>query len=553
MKIVRYLNQNTSKFFFLFIILGLFSGGLNSALLVFINSGLSDLSVTDGEFVLNYQSLGTYAVILVLFILAQRTFQRYLINLTEKLIFRVRIEILDMIRKCSLASFERIGEETIYSVLTRDSITISTASTGIVYAFTSLVTVVFCFGYLAFLSWKGFLVVVVVALLATVMYIVRQRKIQQGFEKARELENGFFKYMNHMLSGIKEMKLDRKKNDDLFENYITDISAKTKSHNISSTLKFLDNSLTGNIAFMLLVGSLVFVFPVFADESTATIVSFVIITLYLIGPMEGLMQVVPVITRASISIDRLEDLKAQIETEVDIEPSAVAVDTKVSFDAISFNNLVFEYQGKDDEKSFGIGPINFDVKRSDLVFIVGGNGSGKTTLFKLISGLYTANTGEIEVDGVPLSSFGRERFKSMIAAVFSDFFLFDKTYGLEEGQEKVFEKYAKQMQIEEKVSLSGKDVSTLNLSTGQRKRVALIMALLEDKPILLLDEWAADQDPIFRKFFYEEFIPQLQASGKTIIAISHDDRYFHHCDKLMKMEYGKMKEIKNLKGDTINV
>ncbi|MBH9340157.1 cyclic peptide transporter, partial [Pseudomonas aeruginosa] len=89
---------------------------------------------------------------------------------------------------------------------------------------------------------------------------------------------------------------------------------------------------------------------------------------------------------------------------------------------------------------------------------------------------------------------------------------------------------------------SGRDgnFSTPDLSTGQRKRLALINAWLEERPVLVFDEWAADQDPAFRRVFYTELLPDLKRQGKTIIVISHDDRYFEMADQLIRLSAGKV-------------
>ncbi len=70
----------------------------------------------------------------------------------------------------------------------------------------------------------------------------------------------------------------------------------------------------------------------------------------------------------------------------------------------------------------------------------------------------------------------------------------------------------------------------------------MIIALLENRPLLLLDEWTADQDPQFRLFFYTQLLPKLKSQGKTIVLINHDDRYFSTADRVIKMEYGQIIE-----------
>src|SRR5690606_27967207 len=105
------------------------------------------------------------------------------------------------------------------------------------------------------------------------------------------------------------------------------------------------------------------------------------------------------------------------------------------------------------------------------------------------------------------------------------------------------QKHLAQLQLDHKVRVENGTFSTLRLSQGQRKRLALLVAYLEDRPFYVFDEWAADQDPVFKKIFYTEILPSLKAKGKTVIAITHDDGYFHVADRCFKFEDGKLKEL----------
>jgi putative ATP-binding cassette transporter len=175
------------------------------------------------------------------------------------------------------------------------------------------------------------------------------------------------------------------------------------------------------------------------------------------------------------------------------------------------------------------------------VFIVGGNGSGKSTLAKLITGLYIPEAGEIRLDEELITEQNREWYRQHFSVVFSDFYLFDELWGLENsGLDSKVQEYLKVLQLDHKVKVTNGKFSTTALSQGQRKRLALLTAYLENRPIYLFDEWAADQDPAFKKIFYTELLTKLRDQGKTVLVISHDDRYFHLADRIVKLEYGKV-------------
>ena len=99
--------------------------------------------------------------------------------------------------------------------------------------------------------------------------------------------------------------------------------------------------------------------------------------------------------------------------------------------------------------------------------------------------------------------------------------------------------------MDQKVTLQGRSFSTLDLSQGQRRRLALT-AYLEDRPIYVFDEWAADQDPQYKEIFYKTLLPDLCKRGKLVVVITHDDRYFHLGNQVIKLEDGKAVEYRKV-------
>jgi putative pyoverdin transport system ATP-binding/permease protein len=186
--------------------------------------------------------------------------------------------------------------------------------------------------------------------------------------------------------------------------------------------------------------------------------------------------------------------------------------------------------------------VNVNFKPGEIVFIVGGNGSGKSTLIKLITGLYTPDRGQILFNNIPVSDDDREWYRQQFSVIFYDFYLFDRLFGIKTNREIEIQNYLALLEIDHKVTVKNGILSTTNLSQGQRKRLALLAAYLEDRPIYVFDEWASDQDPVFKEVFYKKLIPQLKNRGKTVIAVSHDDRYFEECDRLIKLDYGRVVE-----------
>ena len=197
-------------------------------------------------------------------------------------------------------------------------------------------------------------------------------------------------------------------------------------------------------------------------------------------------------------------------------------------------------QGKR-ENRFSLGPVDLTFKPGEIVFIVGGNGSGKSTLAKLITGLYIPEEGEIKLDGEVITDDNREWYRQHFSVIFSDFYLFEKLLGMDKpALDEQAEEYLRQLKINHKVTIENGKLSTTELSQGQRKRLALLTAYLENRPIYLFDEWASNQDPIFRDIFYKEILMNLKKRKKTVLIISHDDHYFHLADRIIKLDYGKV-------------
>jgi putative ATP-binding cassette transporter len=249
----------------------------------------------------------------------------------------------------------------------------------------------------------------------------------------------------------------------------------------------------------------------------------------------------PTISRANISLRKV----SAVESELQESLSTTSNQNKVekldgTFVSLQIRDFSFEYP----DSKFAIGPIDFKVNKNEILFIYGGNGSGKSTLIYLILNILKSDQGEFAINGKPFQPFDQKSIFSLFSPVFSDFKLFDNLYAIENIDTGRIEKLIKVFELEEKVIFENNNFSTQDLSLGQRKRLALIMAILEDRPILILDEWAADQDPYFRKKFYTQIIHKIvKEENKTIIAITHDDNYYQEADKLFKMNYGKLEEI----------
>ncbi len=259
-------------------------------------------------------------------------------------------------------------------------------------------------------------------------------------------------------------------------------------------------------------------------------------------PLESIFDILPSISQASVALKKIETLGLSLADKA--ENLAIMSNYNLAFThSLELNNITHTYYREQEESNFTLGAINLVFHPQEIVFIIGGNGSGKSTLGKLIAGLYIPEAGEILVNGKLITEANRESYRQLFAAVFADFYLFDNLLGISQDDLKIKTKnYLQKLQLDKKVTIKNNKFSTIELSQGQRKRLGLLTAYLEDRPIYLFDEWAAEQDPYFREIFYQQLLPELKQRGKTVVVITHDDRYFYLADRLIKLDYGQIVE-----------
>jgi len=452
------------------------------------------------------------------------------------------LRIADKLRSADLLSYEGIGQSRIFKTLSENTEIIFEATRFVSAAGPSVIMLAFTFGYIAFLSKTAFWMATVLILCAVLIYTRNQNIINREMVIAGQKETEFFTSLNHLLNGFKEIKMNRAKSDDIFHNYLSEIALWLKDLRIKTESKFLTNLLFAQTFWFVLVASIVFLLPKVSQISNEKIMSITMVALFIIGPISTVVNAVPLIVKANFAIDQLGLLESQLGATDDLKNTHPENPFTVSkaFEMIELKNMGFTYPDPEDQGAFSIGPIDLKVHAGEVLFLVGGNGSGKTTLLKVLTGLYYPQQGTILMNDLQVNKTNYQHYRNEMAVVFTDVHLFDRLYGLKEVDLDRLKESLQTMGIMDKTGYVDGRFTNLNLSTGQKKRLALITALMEDKSILVVDELAADQDPEFRKYFYHVILSDLKTRGKTIIATTHDDRYFHVADRVVKMEYGRI-------------
>ena len=511
-------------------------GGVsNAAILAAINAGAQ--SAGNGEVSVSAATL--FVVALLLFIKTQH----YILIATtveiEAIIHKLRVRLMDEVRHSELLPLDAIGRAAIVAAITKETTTLTQATNMVAFAGQGVVLVFFVGIYIAYLSLLAFAVSVVVICVAGVIFHIKSRQVAAGTREAAEWDNRLFDRLIDLLDGFKEVRLNRSRSDDLFDD-VVEVSRKAANIKIRSQSESYKQLVFSQSAMYLLLASVVFMVPAFSDTKGGSITQVTTALMFVVGVCMGIVQTIPILQAADVASDNIERLEAKLraivgETQVDLEPRS-------RFDKIEMRDVVFSYMDKSSEAVFRVGPLNFTLHSGDIVFISGGNGSGKSTFLKLLAGLYEPDSGELLLDGVRVDDTNRDAYRALIAAIFVDYHLFQRLYGIADPAPGEINRLLTQFRLTDKTRLTGGEFSTLDLSGGQRKRLALIVSLLEKRPILLLDEWTADQDPDFRRKFYDELLPELKQAGETVVVITHDDRYLAELDlpaRKLRMDEGR--------------
>lgn len=530
MNLYRLILKKSGWMAFLALLAGLVSGISGASLIALINEILQSRG--------NQQVYVAAFVMLCLVVLLTRITSSVIsIRFGQKTIFDLRLELSRRILNAPLARLEELGTHRLMSSLTEDVAVINNSIISIPVYLANIATIVFCLIYLGWLSWAVLLISLGVALLGAVSHNLATRRAIKSMKSAREQQDSLFKHFRALIEGAKELKLHAGRRK-AFVGALKATAALFKRHILVATGIYSATSSWAQTLYFILIGVLLFFGSRLHFISSESLTGCVLIILYMRGSLEGLMGIFPSLSRTNIALKRLEDMKVMLAGGADSSELAPA---RRAWERLELVNTTHAYRKEDEAGGFILGPVNAIFRPGEIVFLIGGNGSGKTTFIKLLTGLYAPDQGEIRLDNQIITDESREAYSQYFSVVFSDSYLFDSLLGLAlPGLDAKAKDYLAKLHLDQKVEVKDGKLSTTKLSQGQRKRLALLTAYLEDRPIYIFDEWAADQDTIFKAVFYNQLLPELKARGKAVIVISHDDHYYHAADRVIKLDYGKI-------------
>nr|WP_290443719.1 cyclic peptide export ABC transporter [Halomonas sp. Mc5H-6] len=461
--------------------------------------------------------------------------------LFERLGQRALAELRSFVAQCvaetPFAHFERAGSARIQSALTEHSNNVAVLFVSLPVILTNTVIVVGCLGYLAMLSWQVFLFALGVIGLGAVGYHLVHLRAIRYLQSASSEQDRLFGHFRALTDGAKELRLHRRKSRVFMDQILGESVEGVRRMRTYGMSLFVISTSWGQFLMYAFIGLVLFVLAGDGPNQTQVMTGFALVFVYMVTPLEGLLINIPRINMARVAASRIDDITREMPHGQERQASPQAPD----FQRLELRDVTHQYYHEQSDDFFELGPINLSFTPGEVVFLVGGNGSGKTTLAKVVVGLYPPEGGEVLLNGERVEADDWDAYRQLFSVVFSDFHLFERL--LEAPREDLDEegnRLLAKLHLQHKVQVENGAFTTQALSQGQRKRLALVVAYLEDRPFLVFDEWAADQDPLFKEVFYCEVLPELKRMDKAVLVITHDDRYFHLADRLVRLESGKL-------------
>lgn len=526
-----------------------FIAGLSSAAAVFLIS-TSFFPGLELKYTIYYFGLAVF-----MSVLGQKIVQTKMIKIANDIVYELRMKLINKIFATRFQMFEKIESGKVYSTLNNDTEAIATSASLVVSTISSFITALAAFVYLSAISLSATLATLGFALLMGGFYIIVGKKARKLMEQMRDTQNVFMKLIEGLVQGFREISMHLNKKI-AYEKDVEESTDKYRNTRVSAFVKFVNANLVSSSMILVLLAAICFSFPrIFPEMSLARLISFIMVLLYMIGPITAIMSSFPNFIRIKVSWDRIQKFIKEIPAMEELEDykrlRGLSHKGK-QVNSLEAKNISYHYPGEDGRDGFSVGPIDLEVKKGEILFLVGGNGSGKTTLAKILTGLYAPDTGSVTIDGMEIE--GDDYLGEYFSVVFGDAHLFKKLYNVDmKTKRDEIARYLDILQLEDKVDIKDGSFTTVDLSGGQRKRLALLQCYLEDCPIYLFDEVAADQDPEFRMFFYRDLLMRMKENGKIVIAITHDDHYFDVADKIIKLDMGQIdtRFLPGLKGKSL--
>lgn len=520
------------------VILGVLSGATSAGLIAVISTAITG---NDPSFSL---LLAAFVALAIASATSRLGSQWLLLRLAHDAIYRLRLRLCRQIVGTPLAQLEGTGQPRLLATLTDDVIAVTDAVMGLPFLLINAVTIGGCLAYLAWLSPAMFTGVIGLMLLGVVTFRAIESRAVRALGRARQTQDSLFGLFRSVGEGVKELKLNAARRREFLDRDLAGVADEYRRATLQGMGLYTLGGTWAQLLLVILIGALVFGWSGQGGQQTALVTSYALVLLYMLRPMDFVLQMVPFLGRATVAMRHIEALGLELADETDKATAAETAPLASGDDVlVELRGAMRRYPAAEGDEPFVLGPLDLTVRAGEILFVTGGNGSGKSTLVKVLTGLYAADEGELRLGGQRVGPESIDWYRQHFAAVFADFHLFERLLcDPDDVRLERAAQYLDRLELIDKVRIVDGKLANAGLSHGQRRRLALLVAWLEDRPIYVFDEWAADQDPHFKRVFYETLLPQLRDEGRAVVVVTHDDRYFHVADRLVKLESGRLVE-----------
>ncbi|MGU3493762.1 cyclic peptide export ABC transporter [Xanthobacteraceae bacterium A53D] len=538
MALISFILEAPRRRLALILALTILAGAANALLVVGVN-GVADLVARGMR--PGLLAVAIYGGALLAYYLAEQFAMMGANRVIERLLRDLRLRLMDQVRRSELPVVARLGQGHLTNLVAAETNHLSITFPMVIEAVQQAMLLTAVLVYLAWLSPAALGVFLLAVAVGAIGYRMINRRYAETLAASSRRQAQMLDAIDDIVHGAKELRLNRAKSDDVFKHYRR-MARRAENMLVASIDQWADLTLLSSVVAYLMLGVVVFTFPTALEGYPLIVFQLLPVLLFSLGPLMRIVALSPMVIRAEQGLAAMRALEADLSAGGAISPEEARAEAPrfSDFRTLAARGITYAYRGPDGATEFTAGPLDLEIARGEMVFLVGGNGSGKSTALRLLTGLYPASAGFLAVDGTPVMGRAVAGYRELFSAIFADFYLFDRLYGLEGVDDTQVNSLIAEMGLAGVVTCTDGAFSRLTLSTGQRKRLALVAALLEDRPIYVFDEWSAEQDVHFRDQFYRSILPSLKARGKTVIAVTHDDRYWHLADRVVKMELGQV-------------
>jgi putative ATP-binding cassette transporter len=534
------------------VVLGIASGVAMTGLLALMSYGIEHRK--------DPQAILAYAVAAVLLLTTRFLSKRSVVHLSERALADFRKRTVRTVLEAPLRTLETLGDAKLLSALTDDMLVLSAGLTALHGVLVDLVVIVACLVYLALLSLKMTGLLLGFIVFGGLTFQIASASAGRDLGRARDAQDQLFEALQGAVAGAKELKLSEPRRTAFLRHDLDQVADKFQVLQARGRTSYDGSALWGFAVLLIAIGVSLFLSS--KGMTAQALAAYVLTTIYMNSALDNVFGTLPAVARAEVILTRLNDLGFALSPAanpvVEAAPTSMnnvnisvaeavvleddaPIPSHVKWRRIELSNICHSYSVEGDARPFGLDRINLTLTPGKITFLIGGNGSGKSTLVKVLVGLYLPESGTISVDGVVINDANRDTYRENFSAVFADYHLFKRLPAAPTPELlKRTEVFLKKLKLAHKVSIVDGAFSTTSLSSGQRKRLALVAAYLEDRHVYVFDEWTSDQDPMFRDYFYTEILPDLARRGKAIVCVTHDEKYFGAAHKRIKLDGGRI-------------